>query len=65
MLTIDSRTETIRRKNTHLWIVDESVDNKYINGFTNGQNTSKKNYMFYFVGISIGKNNISSTKYHM
>jgi len=32
----------------NLWIVDESVGNKYVNGFTNEQNTSKKKLSVLF-----------------
>jgi uncharacterized membrane protein len=46
----------------NLWYVGESVGNKYTYGFTNGQSAPNFFYLFYFIGISIGKFNISPTR---
>jgi hypothetical protein len=49
----------------NLWIVGESIDNKHTDGFTNKQNTPKKQiYLLYVVDIFIGKYNISLIKFH-
>jgi hypothetical protein len=43
----------------NLWSVGESIGNEYIDGFIDIQSVPKNIYLFYFVGISIGKFNIS------
>jgi hypothetical protein len=49
----------------NLWIVGESIDNKYTDEFTNKQNTPKKQiYLLYVIDISIDKYNISLIKFH-
>jgi hypothetical protein len=45
----------------NLWTVSESISNKYINGIIDEQSVLKKFYLFYSVGIFIGKYNISLT----